>query len=74
MDLTFRRPCADMEGACPGDDLRRKSYDRRFGHEHDRRGIRAGTSRNWLLDYARFGIPITILTTVAGTFGLLVLH
>jgi hypothetical protein len=26
------------------------------------------------LDYARFGIPITILTTVAGTFVLLVLH
>jgi Na+/H+ antiporter NhaD/arsenite permease-like protein len=25
-------------------------------------------------DYARFGIPITILTTVAGTFVLLVLH
>jgi len=25
-------------------------------------------------DYARFGIPITILTTVAGTLGLLVLH
>jgi Na+/H+ antiporter NhaD/arsenite permease-like protein len=27
-----------------------------------------------LWDYARFGIPITILTTVAGTFVLLVLH
>ena len=25
-------------------------------------------------DYARFGIPITILTTVAGTFVLLMLH
>jgi hypothetical protein len=25
-------------------------------------------------DYARFGIPITILTTVAGTFVLLALH
>ena len=49
MDSTFRRPCADVESACPGDDFRRQPYNHRFGREHDRSGIRAGTSRNWLL-------------------------
>ena len=74
MDLTFRRPCADMEGACPGDDLRRKSYDRRFGREHDRRGISARSYPDRFLGLRAVGIPITILTTAAGVVVLLVLR
>src|ERR1051325_803689 len=49
MDPALYRPCIDVESACPGDDVRRKSYDRRFSRQHDRCGIRAEASRTWFL-------------------------
>ena len=75
MDHAFCRTSADVESARLGDDVRRQSHDHRLGCEHDRRGICAREHLEvgfW--DYARFGIPITILTTAAGVIVLLLLR
>ena len=49
MDPALCRSGADVEGPRVGDDLRWQSYNHRFGCQHDRGGIRAGTSRNRFL-------------------------
>ena len=74
MDLPFCRSCADVESARPCDNFRRQltiigSVANMIVVESAREHLEIGF---W--DYARFGIPITILTTVAGTSVLLMLH
>ena len=74
VDCALCRPGADVESPRAGHDFCRQPHNRRFGRKHDRGGICARTSGRRFLDYARFGIPITILTTIAGVIVLLALR
>ena len=74
LDRAIYGPSFDVESACACDDVCRQSHDHRLGGEHDRGGISARSYPGRFWDYARFGIPITILTTAAGVAVLLVLR
>jgi len=54
MDHAFCGTGVDVESARAYNDVRRESYHRRFGREHDRRGIRARTSGSWFLGLRTF--------------------
>ena len=65
MDHALHAAGADVEGARVVHDAGGKSDDPRFRRQHHRRrSPLADTSRSGFWDYAKYGIPITILTTL----------
>ncbi len=65
----------DVEGACACDHICWQFNDRGLIGEHDRCRVSARSHPGRFFgDYARFGIPITILTIGAGVVVLLVLR
>ena len=74
MDPQFRAARIDVESHGAGDDVCRKPHDFGVGAniivmETARRRVEMGF---W--DYAKFGIPVTVLTTIAGMIILLLMH